>query len=201
MNVKLAAQVLSSSVADAIEFLSDERFLGSEATVEYIRMLDRLFDVFNTKNPFGRGFKSPLRLVNKEIWINILTETREYLLSLKVNGQNILQHRRKTPALGLIVDSFSFANLAMDLLTSNEHPMKYFLTYKCSQDQLEIFFSCIRSCGASNDNPDALQLRYTLRKLINFVIVYSLVSTPIVQLKTILKTRLFWNLDILKGLS
>ncbi|CAH2088525.1 unnamed protein product [Euphydryas editha] len=89
MNVKLAAQVLSNSVADAIEFLAkngDKRFEGSEATVEYIR--------------------------------------------------------------------------------DSTHVMKYFLTYKCSQDNLEIFFSCVRRCGALNDNPSSLQFRYTLRKLL-----------------------------------
>lgn len=48
MNVRLAVQVLSSSVAYAIEFLSssgNSDFCGSEATVEYLRYLDRIFDV------------------------------------------------------------------------------------------------------------------------------------------------------------
>lgn len=169
MNVKLAAQVLSNSVADAIEFLAkcgDKRFEGSEATVEYIRVLDRIFDIFNSKNPFGKGFKSPLRLQNTEIWMNALTETRNYLMNLKINDTNILEHRRKTPALGFIIDTFSFANLCLDLLKDSTLEMKYFLTYKCSQDNLEIFFSCVRRCGALNDNPSSLQFRYTLRKLL-----------------------------------
>lgn len=28
--------------------------------------------LFDTKNPFGKGFKSPLRLENTEIWMNVL---------------------------------------------------------------------------------------------------------------------------------
>lgn len=43
MNVKIAAQTLSSSVADAIDFLrasGNENFQGSEASTEYIRMID-----------------------------------------------------------------------------------------------------------------------------------------------------------------
>lgn len=161
--------MLSNSVAEAIEFLTksgDKRFEGSEATVEYIRFFDRIFDILNSKNPFGKGFKSPLRLQNLEIWMNALTETRNYLMRLKINDKQIVEHRRKTPALGFIIDTYSFANLCLDLLKDNENAMKYFLTYKCSQDNLEIFFSCVRRCGALNDNPSSLQFRYTLRKLL-----------------------------------
>lgn len=122
--------------------------------------------IYSIQKPFGRGFKSPLRLENNEIWMNDFTETRNYLMDLKINDTNILEHRRKTPALGFIIDTFSFANLCLDLLKDSAHVMKYFLTYKCSQDNPEIFFSCIRRCGALNDNPSSLQFRYTLRKLL-----------------------------------
>lgn len=167
MSVKLAAQVLSSSVADAIDFMrqsGNSLFAGSEATVEYIRILDRIFDLMNCKDPFGKGFKSALRLENKDVWMNVLKETKAYLLTLKVNGKNILEHRRKTPVLGFIVNITSFENLAMDLLQSDE--FKYFLTYKCSQDHLEMYFSCVRARGGANDNPSAMQFRYIVRKLL-----------------------------------
>lgn len=48
-NVKLAAQVLSNSVVDAIELFAksgDKRLEGSEATVEYIKVLNRVFDIY-----------------------------------------------------------------------------------------------------------------------------------------------------------
>lgn len=167
MNVRLAVQVLSSSVADSMDFLrcsGDSSFAGSEATVEYIRILDRIFDLFNCKQPFGKGFKSPMRIDNMHVWTNILNETREYLCKLKIDGCPILQHRRKTPCLGLIIDTFSFSQLALDLLQKGI--LKYFLTYKCSQDHLEMFFSCLRASGGHNDNPSALQVKYALRKLL-----------------------------------
>lgn len=167
MNVRLATQVLSSSVADSIDFLrcsGNLNFAGSEATVEFIRTMDRIFDLFNCKLPFGKGFKSPMRIGNMDVWMNILNETREYLYKLKVNGCPMLQHRRKTPCLGLIIDTFSFSQLALDLL--QEGILKYFLTYKCSQDHLEMFFSCLRAAGGHNDNPSALQVKYALRKLL-----------------------------------
>ena len=53
MNVSLAAQTLSSSVAAAIDFLPKEsqveNFAGSEATTDFIRKVDLAFDV--TQNP------------------------------------------------------------------------------------------------------------------------------------------------------
>ena len=60
MHVKIAAQTLSSSVADAIDFLSIAHQPGYEdcsGTVKFIRTIDRLFDLLNSRNPFGKGFK------------------------------------------------------------------------------------------------------------------------------------------------
>lgn len=122
MNVKLAAQTLSSSVANAIDFLrvtNNEEFKNSEATTEYIRTVDRVFDVLNAKSPLGKGFKSPMRLNNQNFWMGILTETREYLSTLKVDNRSCLLHRRKMGVLGLIEDTYSVSNLAMDLLVEN----------------------------------------------------------------------------------
>lgn len=78
MNVRLAAQVLSSSVADAIDFLRISghlSFSNSSATVEFLRMIDRLFDLMNSKSPFGKSYKSPLSLKNKSFWEDIFEET------------------------------------------------------------------------------------------------------------------------------
>ena len=51
MKIKLAAQILSSSVADALEFLKTdmklESFKSCDATIEFIRNVDRFFDFLN----------------------------------------------------------------------------------------------------------------------------------------------------------
>ena len=64
MSVKIAAQTLSSSVAAAIDFLQEEaqipEFDGSEATTKFIRMVDKAFDMLNSRNPHAKGFKSPV---------------------------------------------------------------------------------------------------------------------------------------------
>ena len=86
MNVKLAAQVLSNSVADAIEFLQqagDPRFKNSEGTVKFIRTVDCLFDLLNSRNPHSKGYKKPLRLLEKTEWSSTVERFINYLYSLK----------------------------------------------------------------------------------------------------------------------
>lgn len=63
MKVKYAAHTLSSSVANAIEFLKQEeltQFQNSDGTIKFIRIIDRLFDFLNSRSPFGKGFKKPI---------------------------------------------------------------------------------------------------------------------------------------------
>lgn len=51
MKVKLATQTLSSSVADALQFLqsTSEEFKNCEATIKFIRIIDEIFDFFELK--------------------------------------------------------------------------------------------------------------------------------------------------------
>ena len=171
MKVSLAAQTLSSSVADAINFLNNglqlQQFKDSESTVEFIRMVDRLFDILNSRSPVAKGFKQPLRLSTQGRWLSVLQNTAQYLLSLKsVDGQSMMQHRRKTFVIGFVTTIKSTIDLAMILMNADVHPFKYFLTYKFSQDHVELLFSCIRSRGGWNNNPNSLQLKYAPRKML-----------------------------------
>ena len=72
MKVSLAVQALSSSVATAIEYCWNElqlpEFKGCEATVAFIRMIDSLFDILNSKNPFAKGYKCALKTDNDNVW-------------------------------------------------------------------------------------------------------------------------------------
>lgn len=63
------------------------------------------------------------------------------------------------------MNTVSIKCLVFDLF-SKESPLEYFLPYKCSQDHAELTFSCIRSAGGTNNNPNALQLKWILRKLL-----------------------------------
>ena len=47
MNVKIAAQTLSSSVADALEFLMNighPELKDASGTIQFLRIIDRIFD-------------------------------------------------------------------------------------------------------------------------------------------------------------
>jgi hypothetical protein len=76
MNVRLAAQTLSSSVADAIEFLDidmkNPKFQNSSGTVKFTRTIDLPFDMLNSRSPIGKGYKQPLRQSNKNVYEEIL---------------------------------------------------------------------------------------------------------------------------------
>jgi len=63
MRVQYAAQTLSSSTADSLEYLKNINVPGFEnvkATVEYCRAIDRIFDFLNSKSKFSKAFKSPI---------------------------------------------------------------------------------------------------------------------------------------------
>jgi hypothetical protein len=172
MNVKLAAQTLSRSVADAIDHLRiDARhpdFRGSAATTEFMRQVDRIFDMLNSRSAYGGEGKRPLRLDNQHRWIADFEEAQRYLLSLKDPSTNryIYEGRRKTGIVGFIATMVSITTLALELLTREESPYSYVLTYRWSQDLIELFFCKIRRRGGWNNNPNVQQFRYALRRIL-----------------------------------
>ncbi len=62
----------------------------------------------------------------------------------------------------------SVLSISQSLLQRDENPFKYILTYKFSQDHIELLFACIRGKGAFNNNPNTLQLKYALRNILSF---------------------------------
>jgi len=46
-------------------------------------------------------------------------------------------------------------SLFCELVGRDNAPMKYLLTYKFSQDHIELFFGAVRSTGGFNNNPTA----------------------------------------------
>lgn len=57
-------------MAEAISFLWNDlhhpSFEGCEATVEFLKLTDTLFDVLNSRLPWAKGFKGPLTRNNIE---------------------------------------------------------------------------------------------------------------------------------------
>ena len=104
MNVRIAAQTLSSSVADAITFLQAAHhpgFADCEGTVVFIRTIDRLFDLLNSRSLYGKGFKQPLSLSNRSCWLDVIEKSVDYLLSLTDERKiPLINGRRRTFVVG-----------------------------------------------------------------------------------------------------
>ena len=76
------------------------------------------------------------------MWSKTIDESVEYLSNLKErNGVPILKTRRKTLVEGLITLATSVKRCVSNLLGASFNPYSYFLTYKLSQDHLELLFA------------------------------------------------------------
>ena len=72
--------------------------------------------------------------------------------------------------LGFAVNFISLLKVAEDILTGSRvdlgKPVKYILTYKFSQDHLEILFACIRKYCGSNNNPSVVEFESAIKKIL-----------------------------------
>ncbi|EFN60692.1 THAP domain-containing protein 9, partial [Camponotus floridanus] len=162
MKVKYAAQILRASVANAIMFLQEEgieEFKNCEATVEFINIIDQLFDFLNSRNPFGKGYKKPI-FANNLPKINSSIENKiNYLFNLRdANDNNMYKSGRKTFIYGFALAVKSILQITEKLFKDN-NSYKYILTYKFSQDHIEILFARIRGRHGFNNNPNVTQFR------------------------------------------
>lgn len=66
MKVNLSVQTLNNSTAQWMD-----------------QTMDRLFDMMNSRKPFGKGFKGSLTLQNKNMWLPFLDKANEYLANLQ----------------------------------------------------------------------------------------------------------------------
>ena len=171
MKMKYAVQTLSSSVAKALTFLQCDLkhpdFQNCGPTVDFINTIDKLFDILHSRYAYERGFKHPLRIQNLEGIEKTCIATSEYLLALKSTERQLLVYgRRKTFILGFVMTMKSIILTAKELLVATERPFNYILTYKFSQDHIELLFACIRGRGGSNNNPNTLQFKHVMRNLL-----------------------------------
>lgn len=187
MNVRLAAQSLSKSNADAIVLCRDKlklpEFQGSEGTTYFIYLLDQVFDILNPRNPAQQYHKAPLTVKNFQSQTEILyefvevvlgmtyTEVRQYKATDKKEARStkkvkvLCQSARKRAALGFVVSIKSIINVSQNLLYRQDKPFKYVMTYRFSQDLLELFFSKVRGRFGRNDNPNVIQFKDAMKHI------------------------------------
>lgn len=99
MKVKLAAQVLSNSVADSLDYWRTRfiQFDGCEATITFIKIFKNLFDALNSKSFLGKGYKHPLNKSNFETFSKLFTEAETY-----INGLQIMVEKKKDDKIILV---------------------------------------------------------------------------------------------------
>lgn len=166
MNVQIAAQTLSNSVATALDFLrltKNEHFKECEPTAEFLRHVDNLFDRLNASNPRGLGLKAPINLANLSTTTQLIEDSLSFLKELTIkSGQPVVESRRKMGVIGFMCAATGILTIAKDLLMREKDPYAYFLPYKCSQDNIETFFSMIRQRGGWNNNPNVFQVKVVI---------------------------------------
>lgn len=159
MNVRLAAETLSNSVAASIDFLNEKRkmteFQNSEATTEYLRLFNNLFDTMNSKpNHTDAHFKRPFSETTKNEYEIFYGLVRKYIKGLKLakDGRKefILSTPSFTPFFGFYYNTYSFMGIYNDYIEPNGHDEFY--TFDVSQDHVETFFGSIRSMGGITFN-------------------------------------------------
>jgi len=102
MKVRLAAQTLSKSIADAMQFcntLKLSQFKGCEATIYFIHLINDLFDIFNSRNMKQYDYKASINSNNRDIIYAKLNECFKYICDLKKNRHAKLLYINSTKKL------------------------------------------------------------------------------------------------------
>ena len=108
-------------------------------------MVDKAFDMLNSRNPHAKGFKSPVTVQNITLSTQQCDKLITYFLSLKErDGSYIRDKRHKTVIWGFVFSMKSIVAISQELLLRHYNPFKYILTYKFSQDHIELLFNKIR---------------------------------------------------------
>jgi hypothetical protein len=129
------------------------------------RIFDEVFDLQNSRNPLGKFTKEPMRLQNKERWSAAMLKAEMYIRSLtSCDGQKIIAGRRRTGFLGFLSNMQAYKQM-FNQLVEHGH-LKYLLTYKTSQDHLELFFGAVRSRNGCNNNPTPVQFCSAYKRLL-----------------------------------
>lgn len=175
MRVSYAAQVLSATVANALEHLWGD---SVQKTVEFIRMMNKWFDIMNVRSLYeGQHSRNPNLEPFKDVndprlqWLQ--TDFLVYLTEWKdaVEGRpNTFTKKQKQmmqlslqTIKGFQITCNSVAEIVRIVLASGA---EFVLTNHLNQDPLEQLFGHCRHKGGSNSNPniaDACQALNTIR--------------------------------------
>lgn len=167
MDVKLAVQVLSNSVSESLLYLSMQgcqEFSNCEATAEFAKKMNDLFDILNTKRKRSEQvFKNAITKENRIEIFKFMEDMAKYIKHLTLNGVNVLDTRKRTGFKGLLISMINIQNICNDYIENDKFDS--LPTFNLSQDPLESLFSRVRYLNGNNDNPTVEQFMSSIRKL------------------------------------
>ena len=104
----LATQVLSNSVADSLQFcaetLEDDEFKETEATCQFLRIFNMIFDILDSNHRFCLK-KQAMKVENKENWTKEFKKTENFIKSLHMFDPTCEpQTKKKKPLKKLVVE-------------------------------------------------------------------------------------------------
>lgn len=151
MSVKLAAETISDSVADSMQFMQGdcELFEHAGATIKYIRIINDVFDIMNStlNSKNATGYKRPISKTTSSELFSRFREALHYLEGLKVEGEvkSIFSSSVHTAFTGFYNNIINFMSIYDDYVETDK--MEVIITHRFSQDHLETFFGSVRSMG------------------------------------------------------
>ncbi|KAM3926482.1 DNA transposase THAP9 [Leptodactylus fuscus] len=167
VKMTLLCNKLSETVANALQFIQElnaENVHGTQAIINFIQVIGRLFDIYNSSSVRLQNDKGPINHNNLEQKLQVLQETREYLLTLTTCDNDFLfQTSRAGCIVGLLVNIASLSELLPRLLMDHD----YITTYRFRTTYLRECIDCIRSTGDSYGRPTALDVNDKIEKLLS----------------------------------
>ncbi|KAF0302509.1 Transposable element P transposase [Amphibalanus amphitrite] len=157
-NVRLAAQLLSNSTAAAIR----ELFEDEEAAAEVCATIDAGFDVLNSRclvadKPLRCAFGADEHWEDQKLALQRLAHL---MLAARFGDNDNLLPCQK----GMVVSIQSALSLFEEMLSVAG--FRFLFLARLNQDDLESFFSCVRTRFGSNVNPSPVELIQRVRLLL-----------------------------------
>lgn len=169
LKMNFAAQLFSESVASALECLLSlglPPFQNCIGTIHFLRLINNLFDVFNSRNCYGKGLKGPLLPETFSKINRVLIEAKTIFVTLSDTSNNqIIKGKRKLGFLGFLLNAESLKWLYQNYVFPKVLPFPYLLTYKFSQDHLELFLRLLRQVLVNSSNPTCLAFQKAYHNL------------------------------------
>lgn len=172
MNARLAAQTLSSSVVNAIEFLDISAKHPSFVTAKERSNSSAQQTDFSTSwiaEILPERGSRHLYVAKADTWKEILTTPAKYLLPLKTNTHPLHLLRttgRKTFITGFVTCIKSTISMANQMLYASYQHIQVPVNLQILAGTCWTAFSCIRARGGWNNNPNCLQFKYAPRKML-----------------------------------